>query len=194
MMERSAGLSMNEARREERRNQAVEALSARFAQNALSLEEYERLAAYINRTESERELGLIEKIVNDAAWYADPLVPGSLPPSAPGAKRELALLSCREVSGAMLLDRRRSFAAVLGSMTITIREGDLPPGRSILRVHAVLGTVVINVPHSLAVSMEAGACLGNAVSNSRGRRLPNAPELVIVGGAYLGNITVAVFA
>jgi hypothetical protein len=55
---------------EERKNRAVEALSSQFARNALPLEEYERLVEYISRAESERELDIIEKIVDETAFYA----------------------------------------------------------------------------------------------------------------------------
>jgi hypothetical protein len=199
MTDENIALSPREARIEERKNQAIEALSTQFSQNALPLEEYERLVEYINRVESERELAIVDKIVSETALYAGNPAPSPAPLSAAPAQADdgeptldLALFSNREVSGDMLLTSRRVFMALFGNTIFTIRDGELPAGRTVLRVKAVFGNVVIKVPPSLAVSMEAVAYLGNAVSRSQGERLPGRPELVITGGAYLGNIEVKV--
>jgi hypothetical protein len=181
----------------------MEALSVQFSQNALPLEEYERLVEYINRIEHERELAIVDtivdKIVSEADLYAGNPTPSPAPvsttpvPAGDGEpKLDLALFSNREISGDTLLTRRRSFLALFGNTIITIRDGDLPAGRTVLHVSAVFGNVTIKVPPSLVVSLEAAAYLGNVVSRSQGQRLPCCPELVITGGAYLGNIEVKV--
>ena len=196
MTDKNVTLSPREARIEERKNQAIESLSAQFSQNVLPLEEYERLVEYINRVESERELAIVDKIVNETALYAGNPATMSAPVSTTPVtaddgkpKLDLALFSNREISGDTL-NRRRSFMALFGNTIITIRDGELPVGRTVLHVNAVFGNVTIKVPPSLAVSMEAVTYLGNAVLRSQGQRLPNSPELVITGGAYLGNIEV----
>ncbi|MDR1398697.1 MAG: cell wall-active antibiotics response protein [Treponema sp.] len=199
MTNKNVALSPRETQIEERKNQAIEALSVQFSLNALSIEEYERLVEYINRVESERELVIVDKIVNETALYAGN--PAPMPASVSTApalsndgesKLDLALFSNRKIFGDTLLTRRRSFIALFGNTIITIRDGDLPGGRTVLRVNAVLGNVIIKVPPSLVVSMEAVAYLGNTVLRSQGQRLPGCPELVITGGAYLGNIMVKV--
>ncbi|MDR2418735.1 MAG: cell wall-active antibiotics response protein [Treponema sp.] len=199
MTDKNLALSPRDAQIEERKNQAIEALSEQFSQNALPLEEYERLVEYINRVESERELVIVNKIVSETALYAGNLTSDAAPASATPVsadagkpKLDLALFSNRGISGEMLLTRRRLFIALFGNIIITIRDGDLPVGRTVLHVNAVFGNVTINVPPSLVVSMEATAYLGNAMSHSHGQRLPGSPELVITGGAYLGNIEVKV--
>ena len=199
MIDKNIALSPREARIEERKNQAIEALSEQFSQNALPIEEYERLVEYINRVESERELVIVDKIVNETALYAGNLAPMPAPASATPATADdgkpqfdLALFSNCKISGDTLLTRRRSFVALFGNITITIHDGDLPSGRTVLHVNAVLGNVIIKVPPSLVVSMEAVAYLGNTVLHNQGQRLPGCPELVVTGGAYLGNIVVKV--
>ena len=48
---------------QERKEKAIVSLSDSYAKAKLPLEEYERLAEYISKTESERELIGVEKIV-----------------------------------------------------------------------------------------------------------------------------------
>ncbi|MDR1324915.1 MAG: hypothetical protein LBK00_02640, partial [Treponema sp.] len=110
MTDRNVALSPREARIEERKNQAIEALSVQFSQNALPLEEYERLVEYINRVESERELAIVDKIVSETALYAGNSAPSPAPLSTTPAttdegepKLDLALFSNREISGDTLL-------------------------------------------------------------------------------------------
>jgi hypothetical protein len=179
---------------EERKNKAIETLSEQFSQNVLPLEEYERLVEYINRTESERELAIVERIVDETALYARQ---GSEPERessgfAGTPQFKMALLSSRETAGEALRGGQSAFFSVLGTNLIDIREGDLPPGRTEVDVVSILGETKITVPPGVTVTMKAFPIAGET-RLGRGvetQRRPGAPELVITGCALLGAIVV----
>ena len=177
-------MELEDAGIEARKERAIKALSAQFSQNALSVEEYERLVEYINRLKSDREMAVVEKVVEDTARYADT-------PPVSRKRAGLTILSSRTVSGGAL-KKRRMFLNVLGNTRIIIRGADLSTRRTEVRVTAVLGVTTIIVPPEARVTVEAASFLGGiflwpGVGEAAG---PDSPELVITGGAYGGNITI----
>lgn len=211
-------LSPKQQRLSERKNKAVEALSAQFSQNGMQLEEFERLAEYIHKAESERELSIIEKIVDESADYAGLDKSGGIsaadrnfagkPPAQAQALRpdaglhglfggswtDVAFFASREISGDLLVGKPRSFLSFFGNTVITIGEGQLPPGKTVVNASAFLGNTVISVPPDVSITLDVNAILGNAAieHGERTVKTPSSPELIVTGGACLGNIAVQV--
>jgi hypothetical protein len=179
------------------KTRAIEALSVQFSHNALPVDEYERLVEYIHRVESERELWLVEKMVNEIGRNAGvaPERPGREEsiPAADLSKFSLTLLSTRTIPGESLCqDEGVSPITILGSTVIDIRRGDLPPGRTVLNLITLLGETEIRVPPGLTVTLKILPVLGNATVR-RGvetRRIPGAPELVVTGPVLLGDVLI----
>jgi hypothetical protein len=181
---------------EERKARAIESLSVQFSRNVLPMDEYERLVEYIHRAESERELAIIEKIVDETALYAGVRqegAPREAGDSSPDMiKPALTLLSTRIIPGEILRRDNGAMITILGESIIDIQEGDLPPGRTVVNQITLLGTTEIRVPPNLAVSVSALPILGN-ITVARGvetRRYPGEPELIITGPVLLGEIHV----
>jgi hypothetical protein len=186
---------------EERKGRAIESLSASFAENRLPLEEYERLAEYIHKIESERELLVVEKIV---AEYGGDSGPGGSARAEGGpwagddeghqpgayARTKLTILSARSFAGP--LEPGAQFVSILGSGTIRIRREDLRCRRTLVQVISLLGDSLILVEPGIRVISQAIPILGNATTDHRVGKAAegSAPELVIGGAALLGNITV----
>jgi hypothetical protein len=233
-------LSPREQRLSERKNKAVEALSAQFSRNGMELGEFERLAEYIHKAESERELAIIEKIVDESADYAgldrngasvnrdaagkneaasgglgqgadaafagggavggglsgaqSPWQPAGLHGLFGGSWTDVAFFASREISGDLLAAKRRSFLSFFGSTVITIGEGQLPPGKTVVNASAFFGNTVISVPPNVSITLDVNAILGNAAieHGERTVKTPSSPELIVTGGACLGNIVVQV--
>ena len=229
-------LSPKEQRLSERKNKAIEALSAQFSRNGMQLEEFERLAEYIHKAESERELAIIEKIVDESADYAgldknggisaaprrgaassgvpgqgadaafagSSVLPvaGTQPPQRPaglhglfgGSWTDVAFFASREISGDALAAKPRSFLSFFGSTAVTIGEGQLPPGKTVVNASAFLGNTVISVPPNVSITLDVNAILGTAAieHGERTVKTPSSPELVVTGGVCLGNIAVQV--
>jgi hypothetical protein len=174
---------------EERKNRAIETLSVQFSQNKLPMEEYERLVEYIHRAESERELTIIEKLVEETARYTG----GSYASAGQGnTKFHFTILSSRNTPGDILRQNDCSFVNILGSNVVDIQEGDLPPGRTEMDVVAILGETKIFVPPGVAVTMQAVPIMGEAKigRDVETQRSPGMPELVISGCSLLGSISV----
>jgi hypothetical protein len=190
---------------EERKNQAVETLSARFAENRLPLEEYERLVEYIHKIESERELAVVEKIVAEygteygggpagtAAFSGgefDDEDGGEYPPGLPFSKSNLTVLSSRGFAGPLRAGAQ--FVSILGSEHIKIRREDLRRRRTVLQVVSILGDSLIQVEPGIRVINTAIPVLGACWTDSKIGKAADrdGPELLISGAALLGNITV----
>ncbi|MDR3171865.1 MAG: hypothetical protein LBU17_09605 [Treponema sp.] len=179
---------------ENRKNRAIEALSVQFSRNSLPLEEYERLVEYIHRVESERELAIVEKVVNESTLYAaaETFKAAPITGKRKRRRRTISFLASRTSSGVSLRQSRCSFFTLLGNNIINIEEGDLPPGRTEIQVVSLLGLTIINVPAGVRVINEAIPIAGGIFVEGDTRTPSTGPELVITGGAYLGNITVRV--
>jgi hypothetical protein len=202
---------------EERKNKAIETLSVQFSRNAMPMEEYERLVEYINRAESERELAIIEKLVDETVRYgSSDRDPGQSrrernrdsgrEPNEPAAtwrgirdqvrdavgKTSFSLLSTRKTPGDVLQETNNTFVSLMGTNVIDIREGDLPPGPTEIDAVSIMGEVKILVPRGVSVRMNAFPIMGDCRVD-RGvetQRFAGEPELIISGCALMGSITV----
>jgi hypothetical protein len=187
---------------EERKGKAIEDLSASFAKNRLPLAEYERLAEYINKIESERELVVVERIVaeyagddardtasNKSVNYQDDDEPDYYPNHAHSSSN-LTVLSSRTFSGP--IQSGAQYVSILGSEHIKIRKADLDKHRTVLNVVSILGESVIFVESGIRVINRAIPILGGAWVDQKISKQSQKgdPELVISGAALLGNITV----
>jgi hypothetical protein len=192
---------------EERKNKAVETLSASYAKNKLPLEEYERLVEYINKIESERELIIVEKIVaeynssktpsensaytdDEPASYDDDDDMPDYNRSYNNLNTNLAFFSARTVSGPV--KNGAQFLSIFGSEQIKIRRADLRKGRTFLDVVSLFGDNTILVEDGIRVINKAIPIFGNSdVSRKVNNQAQNGDrELVINGAAMFGNISV----
>ena len=75
--------------------------------------------------------------------------------------RALAILGSVERRGQWAVTGSSGALAVLGSVVIDLRDVTLPPGVTTIQVSAVLGSVEIIVPPSLAVESDGSSILGS---------------------------------
>ena len=183
---------------EERKQQAVETLSASYAKNRLPLEEYERLVEYINKIESERELAVVEKIVAEYGGN-DTGEPAAADDEDYGRESyqnnqsflsNMTILSSRSFTGPVKSGSQ--FVNILGSEHIKIRKNDLSRQKTVLDAVSILGEIVILVEPGIRVTNNAIPVLGGAwTDNKIEKQARNGdPEIIITGAALLGNITV----
>jgi hypothetical protein len=175
---------------EERKGKAIETLSARFAENRLPLEEYERLVEYINKIESERELVIVENMVagfgdDERDEKENKKDKENKENSRPGvsqtnrARRETAYQTHTSGEEERGISRStRNHFSILSSRSFSgpVRSGDqfvsfmgnqevyvrdLRPGRTELRVAVLMGNLEVYVARGIRVIVDAVPIMGN---------------------------------
>ena len=178
------------------RARTIERLSNGFTRDELGLEEFEER---LNRAYAADALSELDALVGDlspetlAVVFDAEVVPAAnsaLVPLAP-APRAVAILGSVERRG-QLAARASGALALLGSVVIDLRDVSMPPGVSTLQVSAVLGSVEIIVPPTLAVESAGASVLGSFEGIQRVPRDPDPelPVLRVVGRAILGSIEI----
>ena len=163
---------------DDEKEQITRALSEQYAQNSISLEEYERLIESVQKISTALELRNIQNIAAED-----------------GKEKHLSVFSWRSATINPIHGNAGTYASVLGATRITINEHDLPRGKTVLSVHSILGLTEIHVPKSIKIINKTTPFLAVVFApNDTGERgIQNdaeAPELYILGRAILGNITI----
>lgn len=179
------------------RERVVERLSSAFAEDELTLDEFDRRADLAHRTDDEAELKALVADL-DAASGTTSLVPvGQTAAMVVPEAREAAPTRLRTIlgsvqrRGAWSASKHMEVSAILGNVELDFGEVDLSPGVTYLRVRAVFGNIEITVPPGVAVDCDGRGILGtfestNTRPDGRGR------VLRIEGDAILGNVEIKV--
>jgi hypothetical protein len=201
------------------RDQAIERLSAAFAEGALDTDELERRITLVHRSGS---MEALERLLADLPANLDStaMVPATVPspsqvpatlPSprqtslvpatgapadtgAPGAERTVSVLGSSRRTGRWVVPRRLVVRAVFGNVELDFRNAVLPAGVVDLHVRAVFGNIEITVPPHLVVESSGSAILGSFDQLGRAPVgvAPDAPVLRIRGTTVFANVEITV--
>ncbi len=186
------------------RQQAIDALCEHFANDVLSVEEFERRVDRAHRAESMDEIRELlvdlpsgdlpvrqENVASTAIERAQASVPAS---RVKERGFMVAALGGVERKGRWIPARQNFAVALMGGVVLDFREALLPPGETEVWVFTVMGGADIIVPPGLTVESDGVAILGGfehledvAVSPD-----PDAPVLHIRGLAIMGGVDVTV--
>jgi hypothetical protein len=186
------------------RQQAIDALCEHFANDVLSVEEFERRVDRAHRAESMDEIRELlvdlpsgdlpvrqENVASTAIERAQASVPAS---RVKERGFMVAALGGVERKGRWIPARQNFAVALMGGVVLDFREALLPPGETEVWVFTVMGGAEIIVPPGLTVESDGVAILGGfehledvAVSPD-----PDAPVLHIRGLAIMGGVDVTV--
>lgn len=189
------------------RQAAVDHLCQAFAQDQMTLEEFERRVEEVHRAASLEELrGILATFPGGAA----PLVPagrsgsplpevgaGKGPPAAPWRKERslvLAVLGGVERRGRWAPARTNLVIAFLGGITLDFREASLPAGVTEVWVLTLMGGVQVLVPPGVVVESEGIALMGGFEHREDMPEGPaeGLPLLRLRGVAVMGGVEVQV--
>ncbi len=176
----------------ESRERTVQLLSARFADDRLSLDELERRLELVYKAQSEAEL---ERLVADLAPAGGALVaPGSAPllahaEEAPEHGQVIAVLSGNIRRGSWIVPRHLRVVAVLGGAELDLREARFVEGVTEIDVTAVLGAVELLVPPGVYVQCDGGAFLGAFEAEQDVGTASSRVVVRLTGTAVLGNVS-----
>ncbi len=177
------------------RERVVEALSTHFANDDLSMEEFEdRLERAYKAASTPQLATLLADLpaldASDAAARAPTLLapPGDVP--ARGVM--MAVLSGTERKGSWLVPRHLKVVAVLGGVELDLREARFAPGVTEIDVTAIVGGVEIIVPPGVRVESFGAAFLGGFQSRAGDATAltPYNPVIRLSGIAIVGGVDV----
>ena len=157
---------------DEAREKVIDILSESFAQDLVSVEEFERRVTLAQQAGTMPELGsAIEGLRAGApgpeAARGDelatlPRIAADLPMGRiRPTDRAVAIFGETKRSGAWIPARRNTVVAVMGSMALDLREALLGPGETVFSVTAVMGSVEVIAPPGLHIECSGSAILGS---------------------------------
>ncbi|MGI9627291.1 MAG: DUF1707 SHOCT-like domain-containing protein [Longimicrobiales bacterium] len=187
------------------RTNTIDLLSEHFAQDHLSLEDFERRVGKVHRAETLEALQALLKGLptgNVPATLDDTRGTSLAPPigaSVPAARvkesdRAVAVFSETKRLGRWIPARENQIVAALGSVVLDLREAMLGPGVTTFKCLTFLGSVEVIVPEGLYVECGGSAVLGSFEhhDHSPASLDPAGPVVRIEGMAVLGSVEVQV--
>jgi hypothetical protein len=170
---------------EPKRQQVIDILTSAFADNTISMDEYERRAALASATAMPE---VLDEVIADlpAVRPADsrktgssrysghehdaarqPYRPGSAGSDVVGAPPMTTgcVMGERNLTGNWLCSDRVTSFTIMGSTKLDLRDTDLPPGPVKVEVFTLMGETKIVVPPDLPVRLNAFAFMGESTAH-----------------------------
>ena len=186
------------------RQQAIDALCEHFANDVMSVEEFERRVDRAHKAESLDEIGklLADLPSGDLPVRREDVAPNAIEraqASVPASRVKergwmVAALGGVERKGRWIPARQNYAVAVMGGVNLDFREALLPPGETEVWIFTVMGGAEIIVPPGLAVESDGVAILGSFehTEDSVLNPDPDAPVLRVRGLAVMGGVEVSI--
>ena len=186
------------------RQQVIDALCDHFANDALSVEEFERRVDQAHKAESTEEL---RRLLQDLPTGDLPIRREEMSPAAPRRAEAtipasrvkernvmVAALGGVERKGRWIPARQNFAIAVMGGMSLDFREALLPPGETEVWIFSLMGGAEIIVPPGLMVESDGVAILGSFEHREDVSMTadPDAPVLCLKGLAIMGGVEVKI--
>ncbi|MBU0926797.1 MAG: cell wall-active antibiotics response protein [Spirochaetes bacterium] len=187
------------------RQDAIDRLTAAFASDAITMDEYERRATAataatrieelerlsfdlpaVKGAEGRRERGRAQEPRTGARNRTDNSLVGAAPMTTG------CVMGDRNLTGNWLSSDRVSSFTVMGSTKLDLRDADLPPGPIRIEAFTLMGETKVIVPRGLPVRLNAFAFMGESRAGREvDQQILGAPTWVEISGfAMMGSVTV----
>ncbi len=168
------------------REQVVATLQVRFAEDHLSIAEFERrvAAAYQARTLAE-----LDALITDLA----PAVAVTDAATVPSHGRIVTVLSNNERGGAMSVPRHLEIVSVLGNIALDLRDAIFGDSMTEIDISAVFGNVELTLPVGMRIESHGNAFLGSFDDHSAhasGYPADSTRTIRITGQAVFGSVEI----
>lgn len=176
------------------RERVATVLSNRFADDVISLDEFEERVARVYQAGTRAELdALIADL--ETAPAASPVVPQlvAAAETVPAHDRRFAVLANLAHHSMAVMPRRLDVSAVLGNVELDLRDASFGiGGRSELHLRAVLGNITITLPAGTVVEQHASSVLASIECQPAPIRMgrSHAPVVRVTGRAVLGAVEI----
>ena len=183
---------------QEVRQKTIDVLCESFARDEMDVEEFEQRLELVDRADSMVQLRAILADLPSATLPVTSvaLAPRPTPPpeSIPGHSVVVGVLGGGGRAGAWVAARNNWAVSVLGACKVDLREAQLGPGVTEVRVLGILGGVDVLVPPDVRVECSGIGILGGfghdgALASNQD---PDAPVIRVSGLAILGGVGVNV--
>jgi len=184
------------------RQVTIDALCEHFANDVMSVEEFERRVDAAHAAASTEDL---RKLLLDLPGANLPAVAGSATPAVPGRDYSMttrdqvkersfavAVLGGTRRAGRWSPARTNHAIAVMGGAEIDFREAVMGPGVTELRIFALWGGVEVIVPPGMNVESHGIGIMGGFEHAPDMPPDPNAPTLRVTGLALMGGVDITV--
>ena len=196
---------------DERRQATIDQLCERFAEDRLTMRDFERRIDLANRATTTRQLASLVADFPAATPRPASTGPAPAPPARPThpahtipperlpARQFLAgVLGASTRGGAWIAPREMYAVALMGGVELDFREAGLGPGVTEVTAFALWGGVDVIVPPGLQVECSGAGILGGfertpdeLADASRPSVDPRSPVLRVNGVAVMGGVTVS---
>ncbi len=186
---------------EERRERAIRLLGEHFAEDHLSVEEFERQVDHVYSAATPAEIESVfqglpalrnASVVEHGGTRALPARVRA--EEVPTRGFQIAILSGVERKGAWIPARHFTLLSMMGGSGLDLREARFGPGVTEIRVIAIMGGTEIIVPPGLAVQTRGFGIMGGfeGLDQPSADPDPDAPIVIIKGIALMGGVEVVV--
>lgn len=184
---------------EDRKEKAIRRLGVHFAEDHLTVEEFEERVDRAWGATSLQELealfaGLPALRAETSPERPEAALPARARPEDVRARGvQIAIMAGSERKGAWTPPRRLTTLAVMGGAGLDLREARLGPGLTEITIVAVMGGVEVVVPPGLAVESHGFAIMGGFEGHDQPSADPDpdAPRVRIRGLAVMGGVEIS---
>lgn len=185
---------------DERKEKAVRLLGAHFAEDHLTVEEFE---SRVDRVYGAASVAELESLFAGLPALREQTLPAVAGVTLPARARpeevrqrgvQIAVMGGSERKGSWTPPRHLLTIAAMGGAGLDLREARLGPGLTEITILAVMGGVDVVVPPGLAVESHGFAIMGGFEGNDQPSADPDpdAPRVRIRGVAIMGGVEIAV--
>jgi len=183
-----------------RRDEVINTLTSAFAQDDLSVEEFERRLDVAHRSS---ELAQLDALLADlpSAHLPVPAAPAATPapvkpPPVPIEQRPsetmVAIMGGVERKGFWVPARKSQVFVLMGGVELDLREARLPPGVTEITIFCAMGGVGLIVPPGMVVDVTGVAIMGGFERCSTPPTDPQSAVLQVRGFVLMGGVDVQV--
>jgi hypothetical protein len=195
---------VSQGRLESTRQDVIERLTGAFANDTITIDEYEhrvaeasaaatigdldRIAFNLPATQQHSKQGFTPSrhSMNSFTYRRDASIVGNTPVTTG------CVMGDRNMTGNWLSSDRVSSFTVMGSTRLDLREVDLPPGPVRIEAFTLMGETKVIVPRGLPVKLNAFAFMGESRAGREVNQKTHGAEtwIEITGFAMMGSVTV----
>jgi Domain of unknown function (DUF1707) len=174
------------------RERTIRVLTDRFADDTLSLDEFESRLDRMYKATRVAELDALLREVEVRATRAVSTGAPAYTSATPAQRRLLSIMSNTERTGRWAMPRELHVRALMSSVLLDLREVSLPAGVCEIEVLALMASVEIVVPPGVIVEDLALGVMANVENRALddGFTPDTAPRIRITGTAVMANIEV----